>query len=110
MNKTFLRFSDLEIAKKNFRGSKDHIFINKKDVHKIAMSDKLSFGDQKDCKYSTGCKFIDGIRPLSIIFTQMSGYIKCFNETKYINIIITIIIIITIFIIIIIIIGIRGIK
>ena len=99
MNKTILRFSDLEIAKKNARSSKDQIYINKKDVHKIAMSDKLSYGDQRDCKYSTGCKFIDGIRSLSIIFTQMSGYIKCFNETKYIIIIIIIIIII----------GIRGI-
>ena len=61
MSKTILRFSDLEIAKKNVRSSKDQIYINKKDVHKIAMSDKLSYGDQKDCKYSTGCKFIDGL-------------------------------------------------
>ena len=102
MNKTILRFSDLETAKNNFRSSKDQIYINKEDAHKIAMSNKLLYGDQKDCKYSTGCKFVDGIRPLSIIFTQMSGYIKCFNETKYIIVIIIIIIII-------IIIGIRGI-
>ena len=102
MNKTILRFSDLETAKNNFRSSKDQICINKKDAHKIAMSNKLLYGGQKDCKYSTGCKFVDGIRPLSIIFTQMSGYIKCFNETKYIIVIIIIIIII-------IIIGIRGI-
>lgn len=48
------------------------------------MSDKVSCVDKKHNKYFIGYKDNDGSSTLCAVPPQMSGYIKCFNETKYI--------------------------
>ena len=56
--------------------SKKAIDLMSVNINKLVVSDK--FNDNEDCfKYFIGYQKGETGRPLSIIFTQMSGYIKC---------------------------------
>ena len=86
MEKTIIKFSDIEIQKQKFHQHNGPISIKnykKKDINKIVVSNKVSFG-KKGFKYINGYKDAKKIKPLCIFLPKMSAYRKDFNETKYI--------------------------
>ena len=63
-----------------FHASKQPTALNLVNVNQIVVSDRLEYRD-KGFKYFFGYKDNNIIRPLCIIiFTQMSGFIKYFNN------------------------------
>ena len=58
-----------------------HHLIDNRDVNKIVVSNKISFG-KKDFNYFIGYKDAKIIRPLYIFFPKMSVYRKDFDKTK----------------------------
>ena len=70
----------------------DNIEINKKetidlssvDTSKIVISDKFRHSDD-GFKYFIGYKEDDIVKPLCVILTQMSGYIKYFETGGILN-------------------------
>ena len=75
MSEKTLKFGDTAVNKKEFHGSKQAIALNS---IKIFVSYKFKHNDD-GFKYFTGYLHDDDIiRPLCIILTQMSGYIKYF--------------------------------
>ena len=76
MNK--LLFGDIEVGKNEFYDSKKALGLNKVNINKIVVSDKIK-GSNEINKYYIG--YIDDIVvPLCIILLQMSGYIKYFKS------------------------------
>ena len=74
-----LKFGDVELNKKEFHASKQFIALNLIDKNKIVISDKFKYS--YDCsKYFNGYKD-DIIKPLCIVLSQMSRYIKYFNNS-----------------------------
>ena len=74
-----LRFCKTKVAKKEFYGAKKQIKIGNLDTNNIVIS-KLS-KMKKNSKYLIG--FLDDIiRPLVLILTKMSGYVKNFKENN----------------------------
>ena len=66
MSELLLKFGKNEIIKKSFCKSMSPINVNKVDVNKIIMSNKVSY-DKKGCKYFIGYKDNNNIvRPLHI--------------------------------------------
>ena len=91
MNKEILIFGDIGIAKSTFYSctywdigiAKNPILIY--DVE-ILISNKISLGE-KSSKCFVGYKDDDyKTKFFCIMFQNMSGYIKIFNETKYVYI------------------------
>ena len=74
-----LKIGDVVANKKEFHASNKLIALNFVSMDKIAVSDKSKHND-KGYKYFTG--FLDDniIRPLCIVLSQMSGYIKYFDD------------------------------
>ena len=54
--------------------------INNKDINKVAVSNKISFGKQ-DVKYFIGYKDAEKIRPLRSL-PKMSSYRRNFDKTE----------------------------
>ena len=79
MNK--LIFGDIEVSKKRFYQSKKAVNLSEFDVDKIVVSNKIK-GNNETSKVSTACMDdISGIvTPLCIILSQMSGWIKYFEN------------------------------
>ena len=79
MSKKKLKFGDVEVNKKEFHASKQPIALNLVDINQLVISDKFKHSD-KGSKYFIGYKDNDIIRPIYIVLSQMSGYIKNFNN------------------------------
>ena len=84
MEKTIIKFGDIEIQKQKFHQHKGPISIKNVDVDKIVVSNNVSFG-KKGFKYFIGHKDVKKIRPLCIFLPKMRAYRKDFDETKYIS-------------------------
>ena len=67
-----LKFDNIEVNKKWFHASKQVIGLNLQDTNKMLISDKFEHSD-KGFKYFIGHKDDNIIRPLCIIFPQVSG-------------------------------------
>ena len=83
MEKTIIKFGDIEIGKQKFHQHKRPISIKNIDINKIVVSNKVSFG-KKGFKYFIGYKDAK-IRPLCIFLPKMSAYRRDFDETKYMS-------------------------
>ena len=80
MNEQTLKFNDYLVNKREFHASKQATAINLVDTNKICVSNKFKHSD-KGSKFFIGYLHDDDlIRPLCIIFPQMSGYIKFFDN------------------------------
>ena len=77
MNK--LIFGDIEVSKKQFYENKIALNLNEVDVSKIVVSNKIK-GNNETSKVFIG--YIDHIdvTPLCIVLSQMSGWIKYFEN------------------------------
>ena len=79
MNKTIV-LNDIEMSKKDFYDAKKEIPLGLVDTNNIVVSNKKTT-TKKTSKYLIGYLHnIDEISPLCIIFPQMSGYIKHFEN------------------------------
>ena len=81
MEKTIIKFGDIEIEKQKFHQCRRPISIRNIDINKTVVSNKVSFGE-KCFKYFIGYKDAKTIRSLCIFFLKISGYRKDFDETK----------------------------
>ena len=79
MSEKTLKFDNIVVNKKEFHASQQPIDLNLVEINKIVISDKFKHSDD-GFKYFIGCKEDNIIRPLCIIFPQMSGYIKYFEN------------------------------
>ena len=84
MEKTIIKFGDIEIEKQKFHQHKRPISIKNIDINKIVVSNKVSFG-KKGFTYFIGFKDNKKVRPLCIFLPKMSAYRKDFDKTKYIS-------------------------
>lgn len=83
MNEELLIFGENRINKRKFHYTKTPIWINNEDIHKTLVSDKIAFG-KKSYEYFTRYKDGRRISHLCIMLPEMSGYVKMFDETKYV--------------------------
>ena len=75
-----LKLGNAVVNKKSFHTSKHVTALNLVDINKIVVSEKFKFSNDSS-KYFIGYLHDDDIiRFLSIILTQMSGYIKYFGD------------------------------
>ena len=80
MNKQTLGFNDIVANKKDFHASKKAIPLNSVNTNNIVFSYRVKHKDDS-YKYFIGYLHDDGvIRPLCVISSQMSGYIKYFEN------------------------------
>ena len=57
MEKTIIKFGDIEIEKQKFHQYKRHISINNIDINKMVVSNKVSFG-KKGLSISSAIKML----------------------------------------------------
>ena len=80
MSEQTLKFGDIVVNRKEFHASKQAIALNSLKTGKIPVSYKFKHSDY-GFEYFIGYLHDDDvIRPLCIILTQMSGYIKYFDN------------------------------
>ena len=79
MSSQKIKFGDKEIDKKKNYSSKEAILLDSVDLSKIVVSSKWKISDTK-YKYFCGYLNNDVIQPLCVILSQMSGYIKYFDD------------------------------
>ena len=79
MSEKTLKFNSIRINKKEFLKSKHPIDLMSVNVDQIAVSDKFKHSDER-FKYFIGYQEGEILKPLCIILTQMSGYIKYFEK------------------------------
>ena len=79
MEKTFIKFGDIEIEKQKFHQHKRPISIKNIDINKIVVSNKVSFS-KKRFKYFIGHKDTKTIRPLCRIIPKMNVYGRDFDQ------------------------------
>ena len=79
MSEKTLKFDNIEINKKELHQSKQSIDLRLVDTNKIVISDKFKHSDD-GFKYLIGYKEDDIVKPLCVTLTQMSGYIKYFEN------------------------------
>ena len=77
-----IKFHDTEIEKYKLHQHKSPLFIDKIDISKIVVSNKVSFG-KKDFKYFIGYKDAKIIKSLCIFLPKMNGCSRDFDKTKY---------------------------
>ena len=80
MEKTIIKFGDIEIEKQKFHQHKRPISIKNIDINKIVVSNKVSFGKNVFIGYKD-----DKIKTLCIFLPKISVYKRDFDETKYIS-------------------------
>ena len=85
---TVIKFDGTEIEENKFHQNKNPIPINKIDIKKIVVLDKLFFGKQ-DFKYFIGYKDLEKIKFLCIFCPQIIIYLRNFNENGRIYFLIT---------------------
>ena len=79
MSSQKIKLGDKEVDKKEFYSSKEAILLDSVDLNKIVVSNKWKINDTT-YKYLCGYLNNDVIQPLCVILTQMSGYIKYFDD------------------------------
>ena len=79
VSKKTLIFDNVKINKREFHKSKQPINLDL--VNQIVISDKLKYSDD-GFKYFLGYKEDEIVKPLCIILSQMSGYIKYFENGR----------------------------
>ena len=79
MSEETLKFDNIRLNKKEFHKSKLPVDLRSVNVDQIVVSEKFKYSDN-DFKYFTGYQEDDIVKPLCIIFPQMSGYIKYFEN------------------------------
>ena len=79
MSSQKITFGDKEVDKKIFYSSKKAILLDSVDLSKIVVSSRRKLNDTT-YKYFCGYLNNDVIEPLCVILSQMSGYIKYFNN------------------------------
>ena len=84
MEKSIIKFGDIEIEKEKFHQNKRPISIKNIDINEIVVSNKVSFG-KKGFKYFIGNKDAIKIRPFYIILPKVSAYRRDFDENKYMS-------------------------
>ena len=73
LDKTVIKFGNIEIGKQKFHQLKRPISINNIDINKIVVSNKVSFG-KKGLKYFIGYKDAKKTIPLCTFLPKMSAY------------------------------------
>ena len=79
MNEKALKFNNIKVNKKEFHKSKQAIDLDSVVTDKIVVSDK-SKHNEESYKYFVGYKEDEIVKPLCIIFPEMNGYIKYFDN------------------------------
>ena len=79
MNKKTVKFNNIRVNKKEFHKSKQAIDLNLVNVYQIVVSDKFRHKDG-GFKYFIGYREGEIVKPLCIISSQMTGYIKYFEN------------------------------
>ena len=74
-----LKFENTRLNKKEFHKSKQPINLDLVNVDQIVVSDKFKHSDD-GFKYFIGYKEGEIVKPLCIILSQISGYIKYFES------------------------------
>ena len=69
------------VNKKEFHKSKQPIGLDLVNLDQIVISDKFKHSDD-GFKYFIGYKEGEIVKPLCIILSQMSGYVKCFQNGR----------------------------
>ena len=77
-----INLDDKKINKNIFYKNKKLFNIHDLDVNKMLVSNKESYGTKNSLKYFIGYNDDDVIRPLSVKFPQMIGYVKNFDSNK----------------------------
>ena len=80
VEKSVIKFGDLEIEKQKFHQHKRHISIKNIDIDKTVVSNKVSFG-KNGFRYLIDYKNAN-MRPLCRFLPKMSAYRIDFDETK----------------------------
>ena len=78
-----IKFRDKEVYKTKFYLSKQAISLDSIDFNKIVVSKKWKINDTT-YEYICGYLNNDTIQPLCVIFPQMNGYIKYFDDGDYV--------------------------
>ena len=79
MSEKTLKFNNIRLNKKEFHKSKQPIDLKSVNVNQIVVPDKFKHSDD-GIKYFTGYQEDEIVKPLCIIFPEMSGYIKYFEN------------------------------
>ena len=88
MSEITLKFNNIRVNKKEFHKSKQPFNLNLVHVDQIVISDKYKPSDG-GFKYFNDYKEDEIVKPLCIILSQMTGYIKYFeNDGKNISLVI----------------------
>ena len=83
MSRKSINFNDIKIKKSDFYKNKYINNIEEINVDNILVSKKEPYGTKKNSfKYFIGYNDNDIIRPLCIKLSQMTGYVKKFNENS----------------------------
>ena len=80
MSEKNTNFSDKKIRKSDFYKNKKINNIEDINVDNILVSKKEPYGTKNSFKYFIGYNDNDIIRPLCIKLSQMTGYVRKFNE------------------------------
>ena len=73
----------MKVHKSAFSNSKYPANINEADIKKILIFDEVACG-KKGFQYFISYKDGNKITPLCISIPKVSGYVECFDKTKYI--------------------------
>ena len=79
VNEKTLKFDNIRLNKKEFHKSKQPINLDLVKVDQMVISDKFKHSDD-GFKYFIGYKEGEIVKPLCIILSQISGYIKYFES------------------------------
>ena len=79
MSEETLKFNNIRLNKKEFHKPKEPIDLMSVNVDQIVASDKFKHNSE-GFKYFIGYQESEIVKPLCIIFPQMSGYIKYFES------------------------------
>ena len=71
----------LRLTKRNFHATKQSTDIRSADIKQIVIPAKFKHSN-KDAKYFIGYAGNDVIKPLCIVFPQLNGYIKYFENGR----------------------------
>ena len=87
MERKVLIFGKNVVNKNFFHKHKHLIDVDKEDVDRIVISNKDWYGKKGSFKYFIGY-VTNYINPLCIKLSQMNGYVKYFNDSKCMNLLV----------------------
>ena len=79
MSEKRLKFNNIRVNKKEFRKSKQPIYLLSVKVDQRVVSDKFKHSDE-GFKYFIGYKEGEIVKPLCVVLPKISGYIKYFEN------------------------------